>query len=258
MRFENVTYQNAGQFTSRETWTHPSFKLKTTEIIVVIEGTLFIEEEGVRYTVGPGEVILLEAGRQHAGWQSTDQPISFYWFHFTSDEPFGDGGSRCFPLRERYPVTILCRQILHYENNGFAHTVAESLFSVLLAELEAQSAADDNTEGALVSRIREWIRINSDRSLTAPEVAEHFGYNEDYVTRLFKASGGEGLKAVISEQRMNHIKRLLLETDLTLTELAEASGFTDYKLFLKFFKYHEGMTPTEFRQVYYSTHTNNR
>ena len=57
---------------------------------------------------------------------------------------------------------------------------------------------------------------------------------------------------------MTHIKRLLLETEHTLAEVADMSGFTDYKLFLKFFRYHEGMTPTEFRKVYYSQHTNNR
>ena len=51
---------------------------------------------------------------------------------------------------------------------------------------------------------------------------------------------------------------MLLETEHTLAEVADLSGFTDYKLFLKFFKYHEGMTPTEFREVYYSQHTNNR
>ena len=40
--------------------------------------------------------------------------------------------------------------------------------------------------------------------------------------------------------------------------MAKAAGFDDYRAFLKFFRYHEGLTPTEFRNLYYNTHTNNK
>ena len=66
-----------------------------------------------------------------------------------------------------------------------------------------------------------------------------------------------GLKAVISEYKMNRIKQLLLESERSLQEIASKSGFSDYKLFLKYFRYHEGVTPSEFRSAYYKIHTNN-
>ena len=40
-------------------------------------------------------------------------------------------------------------------------------------------------------------------------------------------------------------------------EIAEKYGFSDYKYFLKYFKYHEGISPTEYRQTYYNLHMNN-
>lgn len=42
-----------------------------------------------------------------------------------------------------------------------------------------------------------------------------------------------------------------------MQEIAAKSGFSDYKLFLKYFRYHEGVTPSEFRSAYYKIHTNN-
>ena len=66
------------------------------------------------------------------------------------------------------------------------------------------------------------------------------------------------LKSIIDEKRLHEIKRMLLESEWTLMQIADRVGMQDYKLFLKFFKYHEGITPTEFRRLYQAMHTNNR
>ena len=55
---------------------------------------------------------------------------------------------------------------------------------------------------------------------------------------------------------MDHIKKLLLTGDMTLTQIASSTGFAEYKYFLKFFKYHEGITPTQFLASYPKTHIN--
>ena len=45
--------------------------------------------------------------------------------------------------------------------------------------------------------MREWIRINADRDLTVVDVSAQFGYNVDYLSRLFSKCYGHGLKAEI-------------------------------------------------------------
>ena len=78
-------------------------------------------------------------------------------------------------------------------------------------------------------------------------------YNEDYLNRMFKAHYGEPLKSYIDRERIGFIKKLLLEDALPLAEVAQKAGFQDYKYFLKYFKYHEGITPTEFKLTYSKT-----
>ena len=58
--------------------------------------------------------------------------------------------------------------------------------------------------------------------------------------------------------RRRELMSLYYNEDYSLAEIADETGFTDYKLFLKFFRYHAGCTPSEFRKVYYAGHTNNR
>ena len=128
---------------------------------------------------------------------------------------------------------------------------------LLVLELAAQSNHPSDGS-ARINEICEWIRVHSDRALRSSETAAHFGYNEDYLSRLFRKKYGMGLKQYIAEARMRKIKTLLLSPDYTLQEIAAMTGFSEYKYFLKFFRYHEGSTPTQFRSLYFNTHTNNR
>ncbi|MCI8388441.1 MAG: AraC family transcriptional regulator [Clostridiales bacterium] len=254
LKVEDICYDYAGAFTSRGEWIHPEITIETYEIIIVFEGEFIIEENGKEYLLKSGDGIILEPGKLHRGVEPTNERVSFYWIHFKSDKAIQ---IKQFTLRDRYPVTLLCRQLLHYGGCGFDTDVVTSIVYVLLQEINSQIFIGDSDD-ILVNQIREWIRINSDRNMNAADLAERFGYSEDYISRLFKSKTGKSLKMIIDEYKMNHLKWLLLESELSLSEVADSAGFSDYKLFLKYFKYHEGMTPTEFRKVYYSKHTNNK
>lgn len=51
-------------------------------------------------------------------------------------------------------------------------------------------------------------------------------------------------------------KRLLINVDLLIAEIAEKLNFSDQSYFIKFFKKHEGITPEKFRKLNTSTHGN--
>lgn len=246
---------NHGKFTSRGEWIHPERCNKTTELIVVTEGSFGLEIEGTIFELNAGDAIFIAAGEHHIGVGAADERVSFYWIHYDAN---GYAPSeKKLTLRDVYPVSILCRQIAHYAAEGFSGEVMDSLLCVLLAEIESQSGANES-EDSLTERVSEWIRINSDRQISSGDVTERFGYSEDYLSRILKRQYGMSLRQFINDRRMRYLKYQLLETELTLTEIALRSGFTDCKLFLKFFRYHEGKTPSEFRKVYKSGHTNNR
>ena len=73
---------------------------------------------------------------------------------------------------------------------------------------------------------------------------------------MFKATFSKTVKQYIDEKRMEYIKSLMLNENLPLQKVADKAGFTEYKYFLKFFKYHEKITPTEFYKQYAKMHIN--
>ena len=252
-----IKYDMAGHFSSRGEWKHPCRLMSTYEYIFMTEGEAYIEEDGTRYSLRAGDVLLLEPDRQHDGFKPSCKRVSFFWLHF-----YGDIDPSALPkiiTPECAPrLSVLFRQLLHYSNSkDYSPLAADCVTGLIISELEAEFLRRENPTPTLYEQICEWCRTNSDRKLTVAEVADRFGYNKDYLNRMF-VKYGRGLKEYINDKRRDNIKSKLLSDGYTLKDIAARTGFDDYKDFLKFFRYHEGISPTEYRNLYYKTHTNNR
>ena len=54
---------------------------------------------------------------------------------------------------------------------------------------------------------------------------------------------------ILRKQRINEVKRLLLDSNLKLTQIAAMTGFTDSKYMSKVFRGETGMLPNEYRRI---------
>lgn len=249
-------YLGGGRFTSRAPWIHRSIMGKTYELMLVTEGEMWMREDGVEYHLFKDTVLILEPGKLREGSRISENKVSFYWIHFLNPDPDFFQLRKYMQLSDSQNPSILCRQLTHYETKKFPTSVCQSLVHVLLHELARQSMDLADVE-ALPYRIEQWLQNNMDRSPTVKDVSCYFGYNADYISRVYKKAFGITLKKSIDEKNINRIKVFLLETDFSLKEISEKSGFSDYKIFLKFFKYHEGVTPSEYRNAYHTIRRNN-
>ena len=94
--------------------------------------------------------------------------------------------------------------------------------------------------------------------LTVSNIAKNYGYNPDYLSKIFIKNTGLSLKKYINKERNVYVKSLLLNTNLSIKEIAEQANFIDDGAFIKFFRYNNAQTPTEFRSKNYGTHMNNK
>ena len=61
----------------------------------------------------------------------------------------------------------------------------------------------------------------------------------------------------LNSVRLEHFYTDLTNTDLSISELIERNGFTNYKMFMKFFKDTYGNTPRETRKLVLETNLKN-
>lgn len=86
-----------------------------------------------------------------------------------------------------------------------------------------------------------------DPNLSIEMAANHFGYTANYFAKIFKDSTGQYINDYIRECRIGRAKALLTETNLTVSEVAELTGYYNTNYFFYAFKKMTGMTPASYR-----------
>lgn len=250
--FETVKYSSCGKFLSRGDWSHPDRVIETFEAIFVTEGTVYINENGIEYALEPNDVLILEPYKRHFGYK-TGKNTSFFWLHWQNSPDFLVN-TKHRKISNTYNLSLMLCQLLEYRTSESFQERLDYLTRLILIELCSNQG--QSHKNPIVERASSWISANCDIPLKASQVARHLGYNSDYLNRIFKKTYSCSLKEYIDSEKMKFIKGLMLTTNFTLAEIASRSGFREYKYFLKFFKYHEGISPTEFYGIYAGAETN--
>jgi len=96
-------------------------------------------------------------------------------------------------------------------------------------------------------RAREFIRINAGERIGVPDVVKHLRVSRRLAEMRFRTACGHSLLEEIRNARLERVKRLLADTDLTLSEIcARCSYQTDIHL-RRLFKIRFGCTMRDFR-----------
>lgn len=83
---------------------------------------------------------------------------------------------------------------------------------------------------------------------TVRDIACHVGYEESYLSTLFKKRTGQTLYSFIQSAKIQESRVLLLYTSQPLTSIASALGYHSLSHFSKAFKKAEGISPLSYRK----------
>ena len=144
----------------------------------------------------------------------------------------------------RLQITDYILKPVDYEEFGSCiDNLKISLFKQRVAA-EEPAAQEERTINGLTRYLQE--HLAEDISLSV--LAEQFHLNPQYISQLFKSEIGVGFLTYLTNIRMEKAKKLLLSTSLSIAEVAEQSGYGDYRVFTKVFKKTEGSTPSQYRR----------
>lgn len=100
----------------------------------------------------------------------------------------------------------------------------------------------------LVAEVVRFIWSQSQRTMTVGEVVEHFPVTRRSLERRFHRVLGHTILDEIARCRVERAKRLLLETDLPLKQVAYVAGFPTSQCMTKAFHREEQRSPTDYRR----------
>ncbi len=265
-----VRYRWGGLFVAPDAyWMHMNRRLADFELMVVQRGVLYIADEDGEYEVHEGEYILMAPDSQQYGHQASD--CAFYWMHFTAHNPeeyhqmeLPPEGipyeSDCVVLAKQAALTS--RQRVYTLMQGLADTerrysdpqengfMATSVLCEVQNQMRNALHLHNEKENLLFEGINDYIASHIGERLQVKDIAERFGYNEKYLTTLFREKTGISLKQHIISLKLSRAQFLLCNTNASIAEISYNLSYWDEQSFSTAFKKYCGMTPTEFRRMY--------
>ena len=108
-------------------------------------------------------------------------------------------------------------------------------------------AVDIENENRHINSFLDYIGNNfHDPRLTLAQVSDQTGINQRRIAASIQQTFGCNFKTYVNKLRINESKRLLVESELNMGEIAFKVGFSNQTHFNRVFKSFQGISPSEF------------
>ncbi|WP_338787091.1 response regulator [Metabacillus sp. FJAT-53654] len=135
----------------------------------------------------------------------------------------------------------------------------KQMISLLICQLEENRTSflpkltEDGYDENLITKALEYIAAHYTENLTLQNLADTVHLSKSYFSLYFKKQTGRNFVDYLIELRIREAKRLLVESESRIYDVAKAAGFKDVKYFSKVFKKTTGLTPIAYREKYQVT-----
>ncbi|MCX7843135.1 MAG: response regulator [Clostridia bacterium] len=139
---------------------------------------------------------------------------------------------------------------------------SEQLKGKLLQFCKACSSYIEKSKGTdsddIIHRIKKYIDKNYDKKINIKTISQEFFINPAYLGQLFKKAHNIYITEYIRKLRIEKAAKLLRDTGMKLTEIAEKVGYEDKDYFSEQFFKTFNITPTEYRKKYNDEETDKK
>jgi transcriptional regulator GlxA family with amidase domain len=129
--------------------------------------------------------------------------------------------------------------------HGMLGNAASKSPDVALAQLHPRSRG--GLPPRALRRVREYVEAHLEKNISLQMLANAAGLSMSHFARAFKKSQGVPPHEYLVRCRVRRVQELLATTDLPLSEIARASGFSDQSHCTRRFREQVGITPSGYR-----------
>lgn len=124
------------------------------------------------------------------------------------------------------------------------------MLSSMMGYIVEKSKNDEIPAGSRKERIENFIGNNFRREASLSELASYLFLSESRTTQLLREYFGKGFPELVTEQRINYAKSLLVNSYFTASSIAVQTGFSEAAYFFKVFMKSTGLSPGAYRKKF--------
>lgn len=260
---KNAKLLYAGELKKTSNWEEQMHSHAFCEIIYVKSGTGILHTNNATTTIREGDLLLYNLGTLHSESSADNDELALFFCGIdrlklqgkpenalldTDSFPvFRTGALKC--SFESY-FSDLIREVSTkpYYYDEISHSLIMIILNMILRLLAQQDESYFSTNESYLTA-RKFIDDNYEKIESLDDISRSVYISRYYLAHLFKEYGGVSPIQYVIAKRMEKAKKLLLETALSVREIALQTGYAEVASFLKTFKKTERMTPSEFRKT---------
>lgn len=100
-----------------------------------------------------------------------------------------------------------------------------------------------------MKQVAEFVRVNLDDRIHVEDLARRARLSPSHFCRAFKVTTGETPHAYVMRRRLEKAQAMMLETNESLCQIADACGLADQAHLTRLFRRHLDVTPFQWRRV---------
>lgn len=275
---ETVAYdENIGVrlYLNQQNEDYPIHWHTAAEIIMPIENTYEVEVNTTRYLLNVDDIILLPSGELHQLYAPKEGKRIIFQFDYSLLYTL-NGFDSIFPMF--HPCSLITKETLPDVHGELRNLILEirkeyfsdspfkeaSIYSYLVRFFvilgRSQFTAVKKFPNAKNPKRHEYIDkflmvctyINEHctETINVADLAALAGFSKYHFMRLFKEFSGISYYDYLHKQRIMHAEKLLIDPNLTITEIAMHSGFNSLATFNRIFKEQKNCTPSEYKRLH--------
>lgn len=254
---------------------YPTHWHNSIEIIYVLKGSLQIKIDTDSFTLNDREVEIINSDESHEIQSLEDNKVLIFnidpfffekyykdinniFFYTNSNDDEDQNGPEYEELK-----TLLSQMLCEYVQKleDYDEEIEELLITLLYHLVnnfhylihEKEELKEKTDQLARYHRISKYIYNNYNNNITLQEIAKKEFLSTHYLSHEIKYATGYSFTDLINLTRIEESIKLLLDSDMSISEISDEIGFSHVRYFNKNFKYYFGCTPLQYRKKYATT-----
>ena len=274
---ETVHYETGQSFVLHHnigTNSYPDHWHDAVEIIMPVQNAYRVDVGRQAFHLREYDILFIPSGNPHTmnapqakGRRIILQcdPAAAFAAHGSRNGPLLLAGPRMFSVNDDPDVHEIMKTLLlemweeHMQQNAYHEITIQSKIADIMSHLAGKQEKDTDLHYAHpVRRLEQLDRLNECYSFIHQHCSEHLslqnaahaaGFSKCYFSRWFRESTGMSFHDFLTKVRIEKAATLLLDSSLSITEVALEAGFQSTSTFNRVFKQRTSYTPREYRHM---------
>lgn len=224
-----------------------------TAIEFVVSGYGVLENNGKKYDIGPKDVFLLRKGTHHKYYNSPNSTLHKIFITLTGELPeillnqYLPGHDYVYhncELEDLFREIYEKAKKLYGDNYSlFVDKMSPDIIKLIIAISHCAS----NERKDIASLMKEYLDAQIYKAFSLDDMCQKFGYSKNHIINKFSEKFNITPYQYYTSKKLETVKLYLINTNYSLSEIAEKMSFSDQQYFSSWFKSLCRTSPSKFR-----------